>query len=50
MQRLDKAITGELPTGLAKDVAKVRNEADPERATAEQVLSKKKPASARKPK
>jgi len=50
VQRLDKSITGELPTGLAKDVAKVRNEADPERATAEQVLSKKKPAATRKAK
>src|SRR5688500_8277041 len=33
IQRLDKSITGELPTGLGKDVARVRNEADPERAT-----------------
>lgn len=49
-QRLDKSITGELPTGLAKDVARVRNDAEPERATAEQVLAKSKPASARKAK
>jgi len=40
-ERLDKAITGELPTGLAKDVARVRNEAEPQRAMAEQVLAKK---------
>lgn len=50
LQRLDKSITGELPTGLAKDVAKARNEADPERAMAEQVLAKRKPAAARKAK
>jgi DNA repair exonuclease SbcCD ATPase subunit len=48
-QRLDKSIKGELPTGLAKDVARVRNDAEPERATAEQVLAKNKP-SARKAK
>lgn len=42
-QRLDKAITGELPTGLAKDVARVRNEAEPQRAMAEQALAKKPP-------
>jgi hypothetical protein len=50
MQRLDKSIAGELPTSLGKDVAKVRNEAGPERAMAEQVLAKRKPASARKSK
>ena len=50
IQRLDKAIVGELPTGLGKDVARVRNEADPERAMAEQALAKRKPASARKSK
>jgi Mg-chelatase subunit ChlI len=42
-QRLDKSATGELPTGLAKDVARAHNEADAERATAEQVLAKTKP-------
>jgi len=41
-QRLDKSITGELPTTLAKDVARAHNEADAERATAEQVLIKNK--------
>jgi len=50
MQRLDKSIAGELPTGLAKDVARVRSEAEPERATAEQVLAKRKPSTARKSK
>jgi hypothetical protein len=50
MQRLDKSIKGELPTGLAKDVARARNDADPERATAEQVLAKNKPSSTRKAK
>lgn len=50
-QRLDKTITGELPTGLAKDVAKARNEAEPERAMAEQVLAaKRKSAAAKKTK
>jgi hypothetical protein len=49
-QRLDKSIKGELPTGLAKDVARARNDADPERATAEQVLAKNKPSSTRKAK
>lgn len=49
IQRLDKSIKGELPTGLAKDVARARNDAEPERAMAEQVLAKK-PASARKSK
>lgn len=48
--RLDKSIKGELPTGLAKDVARVRNDAAPERAMAEQVLAKRKPPSARKSK
>jgi hypothetical protein len=48
-QRLDKSITGELPTGLAKDVARVRNEAEPERAMAEQVLAKKPAARKAKP-
>jgi len=49
-QRLDKSIPKDLPTGLAKDVARVRNEAEPERAMAEQVLAKRKPSSARKSK
>lgn len=49
-QRLDKAITGELPTGLAKDVAKARNEAEPERLMAEQALAKRKSSPARKAK
>jgi hypothetical protein len=49
MQRLDKAATGELPTGLAKDVARAHNEADAERATAEQVLAKSKSTSKSKP-
>lgn len=49
-QRLDKSITGELPTGLAKDVARVRNEAEPERTMAEQALAKRKPPSTRKAK
>jgi hypothetical protein len=48
-QRLDKSISGELPTGLAKDVAKARNEAEPERLMAEQVLAKRKAASKSKP-
>lgn len=44
LQRLDKSTQAGLPTALAKDVARVRNEADPERATAEQVLAQRKPA------
>jgi len=47
---LDKSIAGDLPTGLAKDVANARNEANPERMMAEQVLSKRKPPSASKSK
>jgi hypothetical protein len=49
-QRLDKSIAGELPTGLAKDVAKARNEAEPERLMAEQVLAKRKASPATKSK
>jgi hypothetical protein len=43
-QRLDQAATGQLPTGLAKDVANARNEADAQRTAAEQALAKNKPA------
>lgn len=49
-QRLDKSITGELPTGLGKDVARVKNEAEPERVMAEQILAKRKRAPASKAK
>jgi hypothetical protein len=49
-QRLDKANAGNLPTGLAKDVARVKNEADPERVMAEQILAKRKKAPAKKAK
>jgi hypothetical protein len=48
-QRLDKSITGELPTGLAKDVARVRNDAEPQRAMAEQALKSKPAAAPKKP-
>jgi hypothetical protein len=50
VQRLDRAVTGELPTALAKDVASARNEADAERANAEQALTKSKTSPARKSK
>ena len=44
-QALEKAATGQLPTGIAKDVANARNQADAQRADAEQALAKKpKPA------
>jgi ABC-type transporter Mla subunit MlaD len=43
-QRLSQQATGNLPTSLAKDVANARNEADAERATAEQALAKRAPA------
>lgn len=46
-QQLEQAATGQLPTGLAKDVASARNEAEAQRAAAEQALAKSKPASAR---
>jgi hypothetical protein len=48
--RLEKAATGELPTSLAKDVAKSRTEADAQRANAEQALAAKRPAPAKKAK
>jgi len=43
-QRLDQSATGELPTGLAKDLASARNEAGAQRTAAEQALAKSKPA------
>lgn len=46
-QRLDQSATGQLPTALAKDVANTRNEAEAQRAAAEQVLAKNKGASSR---
>jgi hypothetical protein len=43
-QRLEQAIAGQtLSTSLGKDVANARNEADAERAAAEQALAKSKP-------
>jgi hypothetical protein len=48
-QRLEQKATGELPTGLAKDVARARNEADAERANAETALAKNKSKGAKKP-
>lgn len=48
-QRLEKSISGELPTALAKDVAKALNEAGAERANAEQVLVKNKSSRKSKP-
>jgi hypothetical protein len=47
MQRLNQSATGQLPTGLAKDVASARNEAEAQRAAAEQALAKGKPTSSR---
>lgn len=42
MQRLDQAAKGQnLPTSLAKDVANARNEADAQRAAADQALKSK---------
>ncbi len=48
-QRLDQSATGKLPTGLAKDVATTRNEAEAQRTAAEQALVKSKPARTSKP-
>ena len=47
VQQLNQAVTGQLPTGLAKDVANARNDADAQRAAAEEALVKSKPAAAR---
>ena len=49
-QRLEQSATGQLPTALAKEVANARNEADAERASAEQALAKSKSTPARTPK
>ena len=46
-QHLDQLATGQLPTALAKEVANARNEAEAQRAAAEQALAKNKPAPAR---
>ena len=43
-QQLNQAVTGQLPTGLAKDVANARNDADAQRAAAEEALVKSKSA------
>jgi len=48
-QQLDKSVTGQLPTALAKDVASAKNEADAQRTAAEQALAKNKPARTPKP-
>jgi uncharacterized protein YukE len=47
MQHLERLATGKLPTGLAKDVARARNEAVAQRTAAEQVLVKNKATLAR---
>jgi DNA repair exonuclease SbcCD ATPase subunit len=48
VQRLDRAAAGQqLPTALAKDLANARNDAEAQRATAEQALAQNKPAPAR---
>jgi hypothetical protein len=46
-QRLDQSAKGQLPTGLAKEVASAHNDAEAERTAAEQVLAKNKPAQGR---
>lgn len=43
MGRMDEMAKGKLPTALAKDVANAHNQADAERAGADQVLAKHKP-------
>jgi uncharacterized protein YukE len=48
-QRLDQVATGQLPTGLAKDVANAKNEAEAQRTAAEQALAKNKPGRTPKP-
>ena len=47
LQRLDQLPSGQLPTSLAKDVVRARNEAVTQRTAAEQVLSKNKAVLAR---
>ena len=42
-KRLNEGATAQLPTSLAKEVANARNEAEPMRAAAEQVLKQHKP-------
>jgi uncharacterized protein YukE len=42
MKRLDETATGTLPVSLGKEVANARNEADAERAAAQQALAKNK--------
>lgn len=46
-QRLDQSATGPLPTALAMEVANARNEAEAQRAAAEQALAQSKAASSR---
>lgn len=50
LQAVERSATGQLPTGLAKDVANARNEAGAERTAAEQALAKAKASAARAPK
>jgi hypothetical protein len=47
LERLGQAATGTLPTALGKDVANARNEAEAQRAGAEQALVKSKPTLAK---
>ena len=47
MQRLEQLTTGQLPTTVAKDVTRARNEAVAQRTAAEQALASNKPVLAR---
>jgi len=46
MQALNQSATGQLPTGVGKELANARNEAEAQRVAAEQALAKSKAAPA----